>query len=188
MSEMKDEDMNLPVPQEETDESSKKEAPSESKAEKTSVKKKDIKVPKNMYNSFGNYYYRNAESISEALKPYLEEYDCTVILSDEIVFVEGWHYVKATARFIDNETGDIIELSALARESESKKGMDSSQVTGATSSYARKYCLNGMFLLDDTKDADSDEFVKQTQQDKPNGSNAEWKEKNAQKQKPPIEW
>jgi len=116
-----------------------------------------IKAPKNLYNSFGKYKYRNAEGICEAVKPYLAEQNCTLTLSDDIIAVADRIYVKATATLIDNETGESISVSAMAREAVEKKGMDESQITGTASSYARKYALNGMFLLDDTKDADSDE-------------------------------
>lgn len=116
-----------------------------------------IKAPKNLYNSFGKYKYRNAEGICEAVKPYLAEEGCSLTLTDEIIEVGGRVYVRATATLYDNETGNNIHVSALAREAEEKKGMDESQITGTASSYARKYALNGLFLLDDTKDADSDE-------------------------------
>ncbi len=122
-----------------------------------------IKAPKNLYNSFGKYKYRNAEGICEAVKPYLEEYKCALTLSDEIIEVGGRIYVKATARLHDTETLESVECSAMARESEEKKGMDDSQITGTASSYARKYALNGLFLLDDTKDADSDEYHNQVE-------------------------
>ena len=116
-----------------------------------------IKAPKNLYNSFGKYKYRNAEGICEAVKPYLAEQKCALTLSDEIIDVGGRIYVKATATLRDTETLESISVSAMAREAEEKKGMDESQITGTASSYARKYALNGLFLLDDTKDADSDE-------------------------------
>ena len=121
----------------------------------------EIKAPKNLYNSFGNYKYRNAESICEAVKPYLAKENVSLVLDDEIVDVGGRIYVKATAQLMDNENEDVIAVSAYARESATKKGMDDSQITGAASSYARKYALNGIFLLDDTKDADSDEYKNQ---------------------------
>lgn len=116
-----------------------------------------IKAPKNLYNSFGKYKYRNAEGICEAVKPYLAEHKCILTLSDEIIDVGGRIYVKATATFRDTETLESYSVSAMAREAEKKAGMDDSQITGTASSYARKYALNGLFLLDDTKDADSDE-------------------------------
>lgn len=122
-----------------------------------------IKAPKNLYNSFGKYKYRNAEGICEAVKPYLAEQKCALTLSDEIIDVGGRIYVKATATLRDTETLESISVSAMARESEEKKGMDESQITGTASSYARKYALNGLFLLDDTKDADSDEHHNETE-------------------------
>ena len=123
----------------------------------------EIKAPKNLYNSFGKYNYRNAESICEAVKPFLTKYGCSLVLTDEVQAIGERIYVKANAQLIDNETGlAITTVSALAREPKDKKGMDDSQITGTASSYARKYALNGLFLLDDTKDADSDEYAKQT--------------------------
>ena len=113
-----------------------------------------LKAPKNQYNSFGKYSYRNCEDILEALKPILKEVGATIIISDEVVSVNERYYVKATVKFIDTETGDMVEASANAREEDNKKGMDSSQLTGSTSSYARKYALNGLFAIDDTKDSD----------------------------------
>ena len=113
-----------------------------------------LKAPKNQYNSFGKYSYRNCEDILEALKPILREVGATIIISDEVVSVNERYYVKATVKFIDTETGDMVEASANAREEDNKKGMDSSQLTGSTSSYARKYALNGLFAIDDTKDSD----------------------------------
>ena len=115
----------------------------------------ELKAPKNQYNSFGKYAYRSCEDILEALKPVLLKHKAAVIVTDDIVFVDGRHYVKATVKFIDAETGEVVENSALAREEESKKGMDACQLTGATSSYARKYALNGLFCIDDTKDSDA---------------------------------
>lgn len=114
-----------------------------------------LKAPKSQYNSFGKYSYRNCEDILEALKPLLNEVKAIVNISDEIVLVGERYYVKATVKFIDAETGEVVEASAMAREEETKKGMDASQLTGSTSSYARKYALNGLFAIDDTKDADT---------------------------------
>jgi hypothetical protein len=114
-----------------------------------------LNAPKTLENKFGGYKYRSAESILEALKPHLEEHQAVLTLSDEIVEVGGRVYVKATATFsTDDQT---ITTTAFAREAESKKGMDDAQVTGACSSYARKYALNGLFCIDDTKDADATE-------------------------------
>lgn len=126
----------------------------------------EIKAPKKLYNSFGKYNYRNVESICEAVKPYLTREKVLLTLSDEIIEIGGRVYVKATAQLGDTETQEIYKVSAYARESAEKKGMDESQITGTASSYARKYALNGLFLLDDTKDADSDEYHNQTSESK----------------------
>ena len=115
----------------------------------------ELKAPKSQFNKFGNYAYRNCEDILEALKPLLNEVKAIVNISDEIVLIGERYYVKATVKFIDAETGEVVEASAMAREEETKKGMDASQLTGSTSSYARKYALNGLFAIDDTKDADT---------------------------------
>ena len=115
----------------------------------------ELKAPKGQYNSFGKYKYRSCEDIREAVKPILTKVNAVVLLNDEIVEVSGRFYVKATARFLDCEEGGFVETNAFAREDESKKGMDGAQVTGATSSYARKYALNGLLAIDDTKDADA---------------------------------
>lgn len=123
----------------------------------------ELKVPKNQRNTFGNYNYRSGEDILEALKPILTKHKATVLLSYEIVVKENlWTYVKATATFVDIETGESTCTNGYAREAENKKGMDPSQITGSASSYAGKYALNGMFLIDDTKDADTDEQHLQT--------------------------
>lgn len=114
-----------------------------------------LKAPKSQYNSFGKYSYRNAEDILEALKPLLEEYKSIVTLKDEIKLIGNRYYLEATATFTDAETGEKIEVTAYAREEETKKGVDASQLTGSTSSYARKYALNGLFAIDDNKDADT---------------------------------
>lgn len=122
----------------------------------------ELKAPKNLYNSFGKYHYRNAEGIQEALKPLEKEYNVITTLSDEIVEVGGRVYVKSTATLYDCDSGEYVPVTAYAREASEKKGMDDAQVTGATSSYARKYALNGLFLLDDTKDVDSEEYQVET--------------------------
>ena len=122
----------------------------------------EIKAPKNLYNSFGKYKYRNAEGICEAVKPFLQKEKCALTLEDEIVEVGGRVYVRATATLTDCESDEDFTTTAYARESFEKKGMDDSQITGTASSYARKYALNGLLLLDDTKDADTDEYKKQT--------------------------
>lgn len=115
----------------------------------------ELKAPKGQYNSFGKYKYRSCEDILEALKPVLAKYKASVYITDSIEFIGDRHYIKATVTFVDAENGQPISTTAYAREEESKKGMDGSQVTGASSSYARKYALNGMFAIDDTKDSDS---------------------------------
>ena len=116
----------------------------------------ELKAPKGQFNAFGKYKYRSCEDILEALKPVLNKYKLTFFINDEIVEVNNRNYVKATITIINIEKSDEqIQTSALAREEETKKGMDGSQITGASSSYARKYALNGMFMIDDTKDSDS---------------------------------
>ena len=122
----------------------------------------DLKAPKGQKNAFGGYKYRSCEDILEAVKPLLRREEMILIISDEIVSVEGRVYIKATATVSDGVT--FMKAEALAREADTKKGMDPSQVTGATSSYARKYALNGLFCIDDTKDADTDAYTKQTQE------------------------
>lgn len=114
-----------------------------------------LKAPKNQFNKFGGYAYRSCEDILTALKPLLKKQQAMILINDEVVEVGGKNYIKATVKFIDIETGETVETSALARESEAKKGMDASQITGSCSSYARKYALNAMFAIDDTKDADA---------------------------------
>lgn len=113
-----------------------------------------LKAPKEQYNSFGKYHYRSCEDILEAVKPLLAEQACTLIIQDEIVLIGERYYVKATAS-LSNSSGDNKTSIAYAREPIDKKGMDESQITGMASSYARKYALNGLFCIDDTKDADT---------------------------------
>lgn len=120
----------------------------------------ELKAPKGQFNSFGKYKYRSCEDILEAVKPLLAKYEATLTITDEIVEVGGRVYVKATATLRCEE--NCYTNTAFAREPAEKKGMDDSQVTGTASSYARKYCLNGLFLIDDTKDADTDAFTMQT--------------------------
>lgn len=123
----------------------------------------ELKAPKNLYNKFGNYKYRNAENILEAFKPLEDKYKVCLMLRDEIVNIADRFYIKATAELFDAESKTVasLECSAYAREDLSKKGMDGAQITGSASSYARKYALNGLFLLDDTKDADANEYQEQ---------------------------
>lgn len=112
-----------------------------------------LKAPKNQFNKFGGYHYRSCEDIVEAAKPLLAENECTLTISDDIIMTGSRIYVKATAT-LTNSKGEKEQSSAFAREEETKKGMDSAQITGSTSSYARKYALNGLFCIDDTKDPD----------------------------------
>lgn len=121
---------------------------------------KELKAPKGNYNYFGKYRYRSAEDILESVKPLCHKNGCLLTLSDNVELIGERFYIKATAK-ITNGT-ESIEVTAYAREEETKKGMDGSQITGTASSYARKYALNGLFCIDDTKDADTDEFYKQT--------------------------
>lgn len=115
---------------------------------------RELKAPKNLKNSFGNYTYRNAESIYEAVKPLLEKHKASLIISDSIEAIGDRFYIKATATLSDSK-GESISATAYAREAFTKKGMDEAQITGSASSYARKYALGGLFLLDDNKDIDS---------------------------------
>ena len=114
-----------------------------------------LKAPKGQYNNFGKYKYRSCEDILEAVKPILAQQRATIILYDELVLNGQRYYIKATACLTDIETGEQVKSEAYAREEENKKGMDSSQVTGASSSYARKYALNGLLCIDDNKDSDA---------------------------------
>lgn len=114
----------------------------------------ELKAPKNQYNAFGKYKYRSAESILEAVKPLLKETGCQLTLSDDVKAVGDRVYICSTA-CITNGSGTMVQVTAYAREEEAKKGMDASQITGTASSYARKYALNGLFAIDDTKDADA---------------------------------
>jgi hypothetical protein len=124
----------------------------------------ELKAPKNQHNSFGKYDYRSAEDIIEAVKPLLKENGLFLNMSDDIVLIGDRYYVKATVKVVDVVTGESVQTSALAREAAQKKGMDESQVTGTASSYARKYALNGLFAIDDNRDADTDEYARQTSQ------------------------
>ena len=121
---------------------------------------KKLKAPKGQRNTFGNYNYRSAEDILEAVKPLCAEHGCQLTLSDAIELVGDRYYVRATARI--RTADETVEVTAYARESASKKGMDESQITGTASSYARKYALNGLFCIDDTKDADTDDYARRT--------------------------
>lgn len=118
----------------------------------------ELKAPKGQYNDFGKYKYRSLEDIQEAVKPLLKEYKCALVIRDELINEGERYYIRAEARLYDVETEGTIACTAYAREASEKKGMDDSQITGTASSYARKYCLNGLFAIDDTKDADTNEY------------------------------
>lgn len=122
----------------------------------------ELKAPKGQYNTFGKYAYRSCEDILEAVKPLLAKYGLTLMLTDKPVAVGSRIYIEATAWLRGDSSGDDVEVTAYAREPDDKKGMDASQITGTASSYARKYALNGLFLIDDTQDADTDEYKAQT--------------------------
>lgn len=129
--------------------------------EKLSNIQKELKCNKSQYNKFGNYYYRSCEDILESVKPLCHKYRLTLVINDEIEVISERYYVKAVATLFDFDSDKIIVSSAYARESLTKKGMDESQITGTSSSYARKYALNGLFNIDDTKDNDTNEAKEQ---------------------------
>lgn len=137
--------------------------------EKLSKVQSELKAPKGQYNSFGKYKYRSCEDILEAVKPLNAKHGVVLAVGDEVVEISNRFYVKATATLVDIESGEKVTNTALAREDDAKKGMDGSQITGTASSYARKYCLNGLYCIDDTKDADTDEYRAQ-QERKPQES------------------
>lgn len=122
----------------------------------------ELVAPKNRKNTFGGYNYRSCEDILEAVKPLLKKYECNLLLSDEVVCIGNANYIKATAMLVNKE-GQSVQATGLAREETNKKGMDSPQMTGTASSYARKYALNGLFCIDDTKDADTNEYREEKQ-------------------------
>ena len=142
-------------------------------SEKLSRIQTTLKAPKNLYNKFGKYKYRNAEGICEAVKPYLEQNKCYMVLIVVMLVLVGRFFMRAIATLYESDQDDCIQDTAFAREAESKKGMDESQITGAASSYARKYALNGLFLLDDTKDADSNEYSEQGKENTDENKEAE---------------
>ena len=119
----------------------------------------ELKAPKGQYNKFGKYNYRSCEDILEATKPLLKKHGLNLLMTDSVELVGDRYYIRAKCTLIDVDTGETLENTALARESKEKKGMDSSQVTGTASSYARKYALNGLFLIDDTKDTDTNSYA-----------------------------
>lgn len=131
----------------------------------------ELKAPKSQYNKFGNYNYRNIEDILEAVKPLNQKYDLTLVMTDAIEVIDGRFYVMASARLHDNHTPEHIEVTGYARETENRKGMDPSQVTGSASSYARKYALGGLYLVDDNKGADGQDNRQQGQPQQPKQPN-----------------
>lgn len=133
--------------------------------EKLLIIQTELKAPKGQFNSFGGYKYRSCEDILEAVKPLLAENKVILTITDTVDNIGERFYIKAAAVLTDTESDESIINTAYARESDDKKGMDGSQITGTASSYARKYALNGLFLIDDTKDADTDEHAKQTGKD-----------------------
>ena len=132
--------------------------------EKLLAVQNELKAPKDKRNNFGGYNYRSCEGVLEAVKPLLQEQGLMLTIKDEVVNIGDRYYVRATVLLDDISSNGEIAITALAREEEAKKGMDASQITGTASSYARKYALNGLFLIDDTKDADTDEFHRTTQE------------------------
>lgn len=141
----------------------------------------NMKANKDLYNEYGKFYYRSAESIIETFKPIAKEYKVYLLLTDDIELIGDRIYVKATATLFDIESKEGVSVSAYAREPLAKKGMDESQITGTASSYARKYALNGLFILDDNKDADTNEHRRQI--DNAPEPKAEAKKKPAKKAK-----
>lgn len=123
--------------------------------EKLMYVQQNLKAPKGQYNRFGGFHYRSCEDIQEAVKPILAEVKAILTVDDDLLMIGDRYYLKATARFTDTEDGESICNTAYAREAEQKAGMDAAQLTGACSSYARKYALNGLFCIDDAKDADT---------------------------------
>lgn len=143
-----------------------------------------VKVLKSQYSEFGDYYFRSCEDIQNAVKPFAHEVNAVCTCSDEIVYVDGRWYVKATARLIDCESGNMVETTAYAGEEAEKKKLDKSQVTGVASSYARKYALGGLFQLDDTKDSDG---LGEDKDEKPKQPPKKEEQKKTDKKEPPKE-
>lgn len=144
----------------------------------------ELKAPKGQTNTFGKYKYRSAEDILEAVKPLNAKHELFLSLSDEPMLIGDWHYIKSTATITDGENTHTV--TAFARESMEKKGMDHSQITGTASSYARKYALNGLYLIDDTKDADTDEYQKNQQRTAPKQQQQRQQQQQQQQPQPPV--
>jgi hypothetical protein len=123
----------------------------------------ELKAPKNAYNAFGKYKYRSCEDILEALKPILKDNNCYLVIGDEVKLIGDRYYIEATSMITCGDSGKSIVAKALAREPDNQKGMNEAQITGSASSYARKYSLNGLFCIDDTKDADTQDNTVKTQ-------------------------
>lgn len=143
-----------------------------------------LKAPKGQYNKYGGYNFRSCEDILEGLKPLLQECEVALLISDDIVMIGDRYYIKATVKLVDNEKAEVI-ATAYARETEHRTGMDNAQVTGATSSYARKYALNGLFCIDDTKDPDALEYSIQQSGQKETKTDSQSNQSPAQQASPP---
>lgn len=152
--------------------------------EKLGTIQQQLNAPKDKYNGFGKYSYRSCEGILEALKPLLIETETTILLTDAVKEIGNRIYIEATATLIDVKEGATVTATAYAREEDTKKGMDSSQVTGAASSYARKYALNGLFAIDDNKDSDATNDGSQVQQNQPQRKPQQQKVQQNQPQQP----
>ena len=149
--------------------------------EKLALIQSALKAPKSQYNEFGRYKYRKNEDILESVKPLCKDVHAAIVQTDELILIGDRYYIKATSRLIDTESGEYIETTAYAREEEEKKGMDGSQITGASSSYARKYSLNGLFAIDDTADSDTTNVSDSKPSGKPAGKPTAKQQKVAQK-------
>ena len=130
----------------------------------------ELKAPKNKRNTFGGYQYRDLSGILEAVKPLLKKYKCAIMISDDVVTKEDRTYIEATATIVDCEDGTMCQCKGYAREQDSKKGMDDAQLTGACSSYARKYACNGLLAIDDSQDLDAMDNTKEEEKPKPRRS------------------
>jgi hypothetical protein len=150
--------------------------------EKLSNIQNELKVPKGQKNTFGNYKFRSCEDILEEAKPICRKHRTALTVGDKLVHDGERYYIEATATLFDLDSEATIINTAYAREEETKKGMDASQITGTASSYARKYALNGLFNIDDTKDADTDEYVKRTKQNEIEDETEEMMIQESQKQ------
>lgn len=135
----------------------------------------ELRAPKGQYNDYGNFKYRSCEDILEAVKPLLKLYNCQLTLTDDIIEIGSRYYIRATATFIDGD--EVTVVTGWAREEEAKKGMDASQISGSTASYSRKYALNGLFLIDDAKDADTPAYSRLSAPKAPENNNASELEK-----------